>query len=135
MIQPRDAARVARQKGVIAALAGLFLSCAAMAVANLGFEPPPGQHLDSTLLARIEAGRRVYARECAGCHGVALEGQPNWHKRRPNGRMPAPPHDASGHTWHHEDDLLFKIIKYGAASYPAGYETDMPAFGERLTER
>lgn len=120
--------------GKIAALAGLLLFYVALGVAYLKLEAPPSQHLDSAQLARIETGRRIYALECASCHGAALEGQPNWHKRQPNGRMPAPPHDASGHTWHHDNDLLFRIIKYGPASYPAGYEPDMPAFRERLTD-
>ena len=26
------------------------------------------------------------------------------------------PHDASGHTWHHADDLLFEIVKDGPAA-------------------
>ncbi len=52
----------------------------------------------------------------------------------PNGRLPAPPHDATGHTWHHPDEMLFRITKFGARTYPSGYETDMPAFDNRLTD-
>ncbi|MNN86765.1 hypothetical protein D3C81_2042200 [compost metagenome] len=46
--------------------------------------------------------------------------------------MPAPPHDASGHTWHHPDAVLFAITKNGlvpGVTAPAGYVSDMPAFG------
>jgi len=85
--------------------------------------------------SQVETGRRLYAEACAACHGASLEGQPNWQRRLPNGRMPAPPHDASGHTWHHSDEVLFRITKDGPAAYPEGYRTDMPAFGQRLTDQ
>ena len=55
-------------------------------------------------------------------------------ERLPNGRMPAPPHDASGHTWHHSDQELFLITKEGLAAVVPGYESDMPAFGDRLSD-
>jgi mono/diheme cytochrome c family protein len=85
---------------------------------------------------RREAGvRRRSAANCASCHGAELEGQPDWRRRLPNGRMPAPPHDESGHTWHHPDDVLFGITKYGIARYaPPGYESDMPAFAGKLSD-
>ena len=54
--------------------------------------------------------------------------------RLPNGRLPAPPHDETGHTWHHSDRQLFRIIKEGLASIVPGYETDMPAFGDTMTD-
>lgn len=53
-------------------------------------------------------------------------------QRKPDGRLPAPPHDASGHTWHHSDDQLFRIVKEGPAALMPGYETDMPGFGAIL---
>lgn len=87
------------------------------------------------LAPQIEIGRRLYAETCAACHGASLEGQPNWQKRLPNGRLPAPPHDVSGHTWHHPDGVLFRITKDGPAAYPKGYQTDMPAFALRLTDK
>jgi hypothetical protein len=60
-----------------------------------------------------------------------LEGQPDWQSRKPDGRMPAPPHDASGHTWHHPDDVLFEITRNGISAFaPPAYESDMPAFGD-----
>ncbi len=54
----------------------------------------------------------------------------------PNGRMPAPPHDESGHTWHHPDEVLFTITKYGLVPpyAPRGYQSDMPAFADRLSD-
>ncbi len=82
----------------------------------------------------VDRGRELYAAACASCHGASLEGQKDWQRRGPNGRMPAPPHDASGHTWHHPDATLFAITKHGPAAYPANYETDMPAFAGRLSD-
>ena len=61
----------------------------------------------------IEQGRQVYTAQCASCHGADLEGQPDWKSPLPSGRLPAPPHDESGHTWHHADELLFRIVKEG----------------------
>lgn len=79
--------------------------------------------------AQLALGRRVYAEHCASCHGANLEGQPDWRSRRPNGRLPAPPHDASGHTWHHPDGVLLQITKLGPAAIVGGsYESDMPGF-------
>jgi hypothetical protein len=60
-----------------------------------GDEPIKPDPTDPTLVTR---GKVVYAEQCASCHGTNLEGQPNWRHRLPNGRMPAPPHDATGHT-------------------------------------
>lgn len=84
---------------------------------------------------QIESGRRVYAEHCASCHGAELQGQPDWQTRLPNGRMPAPPHDASGHTWHHSDAQLFTIVKKGVSAIVPGYQSDMPGFEGALTEQ
>ena len=81
----------------------------------------------------IEQGRQIYADQCASCHGAQLEGQPDWKTPLPSGRLPAPPHDAGGHTWHHPDDILFRIVKEGtAAIVGGGYESDMPGFADVL---
>jgi mono/diheme cytochrome c family protein len=84
----------------------------------------------------LALGGKLYAQHCASCHGASLEGQPNWRSRLPNGRMPAPPHDESGHTWHHPDEVLFGITKHGVVPpyAPPGYQSDMPGFGGKLTD-
>lgn len=83
----------------------------------------------------IAEGRQIYAGNCASCHGAELQGQPDWKTPLPSGRMPAPPHDASGHTWHHPDGVLFRITKEGpAAVVGGGYESDMPGFAEVLSD-
>ena len=83
---------------------------------------------------QISRGRRLYAQHCASCHGAKLEGQANWQEPLPNGRMPAPAHDATGHTWHHSDGELLLITKKGMAAVVPGYQSDMPAFENVLSE-
>ena len=86
--------------------------------------------------SKIARGRELYSSNCAACHGAKLEGQPDWRKRLPNGRFPAPPHDESGHSWHHTDEVLFAITKNGLVppNAPADYESDMPAFAGKLSD-
>ncbi|MCK9509806.1 MAG: c-type cytochrome [Pigmentiphaga sp.] len=86
------------------------------------------------LLAR---GQAVYMAQCASCHGDQLQGQPAWRERRADGRLPAPPHDASGHTWHHPDAQLFAMIKYGIGPVAgiADYPSDMPAYEGILSDQ
>lgn len=88
---------------------------------------------DAKVLAR---GETVYRNRCAVCHGQHLEGQPEWRIRGADGLLPAPPHDETGHTWHHADDLLFRITKYGLASAinDATYKSSMPAFESTLSD-
>lgn len=81
-------------------------------------------------------GENIYKAECAACHGAKLEGQADWQTRRPDGKLPAPPQDATGHTWHHPRAQLAAIVKFGMAppNAPPGYASDMPAFAGKLTD-
>ncbi len=79
--------------------------------------------------ALVSAGQKIYQENCASCHGTNLEGEPNWRSRKPSGRLPAPPHDETGHTWHHADRVLVDLTKYGPQLVAgADYQSDMPAF-------
>jgi mono/diheme cytochrome c family protein len=115
---------------IVFGLAGLGM--AGLYIAIPSKTPPLIDHTNAQL---VDMGRHLYATGCASCHGANLEGQENWAVRRPDGKLPAPPHDQSGHTWHHRDRVLFDITKRGPAAYPAGYATDMPAFGDRLSDQ
>ena len=87
------------------------------------------------IAAQITKGHALYGAHCARCHGKNLEGQPNWQTPLPNGRLPAPPHDKSGHTWHHTDEALRGITKLGLKPFAGdNYESDMPAFGAILSD-
>ncbi|NYT61937.1 cytochrome c [Alcaligenaceae bacterium] len=95
-----------------------------------GFIDPSDQRL-------VMQGRAVYVNYCASCHGAELQGQPDWRMRLPSGRLPAPPHDKTGHTWHHPDALLIDMVKNSLVpgkTAPRGYETDMPAYAEVLSD-
>jgi mono/diheme cytochrome c family protein len=82
----------------------------------------------------VAHGKTVCVQHCASCHGAKLEGQSNWRERLPNGRLPAPPHDPTGHTWHHSNKQLFDMVKDGTAGIVPGYETDMPAYKDILSD-
>lgn len=86
--------------------------------------------------AELQLGRQIYEANCADCHGVNLQGQPNWQPPGADGLMPAPPHDETGHTWHHTTELLFAITKYGIveAANLEGYQSAMPAYEGVLTD-
>jgi mono/diheme cytochrome c family protein len=116
-----------------AATVALAAMLAACGDTTLPGEDPRADPRDAK---KLILGEKVYLQHCAACHGVELEGQPDWRARLPSGRMPAPPHDESGHTWHHPDELLFGITKHGMVRpyAPAGYESDMPGFAGRLSD-
>ncbi len=83
----------------------------------------------------VVLGKDIYNRDCASCHGSNLEGQEGWKIRSPEGLLPAPPHDESGHTWHHPDQMLFDMTKYGVQKFAgADYKSDMPAYADLLTD-
>ena len=84
----------------------------------------------------IAQGRQIYADQCAACHGAELVGQPGWRSPLPSGRLPAPPHDASGHTWHHPDAQLLAITRHGLARVigQPDYRSAMPAYEGVLSD-
>lgn len=110
---------------------GTSLALAIVLAAACSERPPA----DPANAAQVARGKPVYDVHCASCHGAQLEGQSDWRKKLASGRFPAPPHDETGHTWHHSDQLLFNITRNGIEAYaPAGYQSDMPAFRGRLTD-
>ena len=89
--------------------------------------------------ADVARGEALYAENCAVCHGGRLEGQPDWQSPGADGRLPAPPHDETGHTWHHGDRLLFDYTRLGGREAMArrgvDFDSGMPGFGEVLSDR
>ena len=87
----------------------------------------------------IQTGQILYVTNCASCHGINLEGQPNWRSPNGDGILPAPPHDATGHTWHHDNALLFEYTKFGGqgALETRGitdFKSGMPAFKDVISD-
>jgi mono/diheme cytochrome c family protein len=87
----------------------------------------------------LAQGAALYGAHCASCHGKNLEGAPDWRRMGPDGLYPAPPHDETGHTWHHGDRLLFDYTKLGgeealAKLGIADFESGMPGFGHVLSD-
>lgn len=118
--------------GLLAAAFAFLVGAIIFALLQEGKSPADTQNPD-----QVARGKGVYAQHCAACHGARPEGQPSWQEKLPSGRMPAPPHDASGHTWHHPDSVLFGITKNGLVPgkyAPPKYESDMPAFGGKLKD-
>ena len=116
----------------------LFVSAAAITVLAAGFLftrlPNEAGVLRPGDRAIVARGQAVYAEYCASCHGANLQGQPDWETPKENGRRPAPPHDVSGHTWHHTDALLVDLTAKGAAALVGtGYQSDMPGFAGTLS--
>ena len=84
----------------------------------------------------VALGAVVYQENCASCHGANLEGQPDWRSPGEDGRLPAPPHDEAGHTWHHDGDTLFRLTKYGTGALfgDPDYASNMPIYEGVLTD-
>ena len=88
--------------------------------------------------ADIVQGEELYIANCAACHGANLEGQPDWRSPGSDGILPAPPHDETGHTWHHSDSVLFDYTRLGGKAVLAlqgiEFESGMPGFGDQLSD-
>jgi mono/diheme cytochrome c family protein len=86
----------------------------------------------------IDGGRTIYAAKCASCHGANLEGQPDWQSAKEDGTYPAPPHDETGHTWHHGDAMLRDYVRRGGQAVlddmGVDFTSGMPGFGDDLTD-
>lgn len=83
-------------------------------------------------------GAALYSSHCAACHGADLEGAADWRRPGPDGLLPAPPHDETGHTWHHGDQFLFDYVKLGGQQVlddlGVRFTSAMPAFDGILTD-
>src|SRR3546814_13897890 len=85
------------KKKLIVGVAGAVVAGAA-AILYSTMLPSGPAFIDPADQTLVGQGRAIYANQCAACHGESLQGQPNWRDRMPNGKLPAPPHDKTGHT-------------------------------------
>ncbi len=122
--------------GIIAACAVAIVAIGAGIVALQWIDASAGETLfpyDDPVAAA--SGKVLYEDNCASCHGADLAGQPGWQIPDQDGFMPAPPHDKTGHTWHHPDRLLFEITKFGTEAYVGGtYKSNMAGFDGSLSD-
>jgi mono/diheme cytochrome c family protein len=83
----------------------------------------------------IEKGKIAYQKNCVSCHMVKLVGAENWKEMDVNGHRKAPPLNGTGHTWHHDDQTLHSIIKYGFAKLVKNYQGKMIGFEDNLSDK
>jgi mono/diheme cytochrome c family protein len=122
-----------RRPLVVLVLAGV--DTIAWLAAGGGWNRAGSERADPADPELVALGERLHADHCASCHGVELEGQPDWQQPLPEGGYPAPPHDETGHTWHHGDQLLFDYTKHGGSAVVSGsFTSNMPGFGDQLTD-
>ena len=117
-------------------IAAALTAAAGLAVIGwLARQNRPPDRADASDPQLVARGAVVYQQSCAACHGANLEGQPNWQRMNADGTLPAPPHDASGHTWHHSDQILFEITKWGSAAVAgATFKSAMPVYADVLED-
>lgn len=129
IVRDRGASRRGRSRRRIFAVGAVFVlgALGIIVLVLLAHRTSPADPEDA---AQVTRGAAVYEAECSRCHGVDLEGQPDWESPLADGSYLAPPHDASGHTWHHADPHLFRVVKYGGETE----DSTMPGFADKLSD-
>jgi len=108
-------------RAVLFLLAGL----AALGVVIVSLTTPrPGERWYGR--EEVALGRQLYAQHCAQCHGVGAQGAANWQRPGPDGKMPPPPLNGTGHAWHHPMRDLESVIQNGTPG-------NMPAWRDKLS--
>ena len=122
-------------KGTVWAL--IFVSIAILACSPSGEESLPASPTPAATVVVARSGEALFSGICASCHGLSGEGQPNWHIRKEDGTLPPPPLNGDGHTWHHGDGFLYKVVRDGGKWMESPdiphFKSGMPAFGEQLS--
>jgi mono/diheme cytochrome c family protein len=109
-------------------IAGLIVMIANAALAAETPAPPDP--------ALVKAGRAIYRHSCASCHGARGEGAAAWEIPDQLGELPAPPHDAKGHTWRHSDAMLYRVVQEGwRDEFNKTDRLTMPAFKGQLSRK
>ena len=84
------------------------------------------------------SGQEIFTSICSACHGLQGQGQPDWHIPKEDGTLPAPPLNGDGHTWHHGDGFLYRVVREGGKFQEdpvllPNFKSAMPAFGAQLS--
>jgi mono/diheme cytochrome c family protein len=107
----------------------LLVTAAAMALSSA-----PSYAIDPSNPQTVALGKEVYDIQCASCHGANLEGEEGYGQESTDGLLKAPPHDETGHTWHHNNTYLIDSIRKGGARLPGNTGTSaMPAYENILS--
>ena len=107
------------------------IGCSTGFVASTEEETP-----EAPSVAHFAAGMTAFAANCAVCHGDAGQGHPDWQITNADGTLNPPPLNGDGHTWHHSDGVLYRIVRDGGGipSQP-NFKSGMPAFGDKLSQQ
>lgn len=117
---------------VLASLAAIVVVACATTTQSA---PTPTQIPDGP--PPVRSGQEIFASICAACHGTQGQGQSDWHIPNPDGTMRPPPLNGDGHTWHHSDGHLYRIVQQGGKIQEdpvllPNFKSAMPAFGAQL---
>ena len=101
-------------------------------------DAPAAEERPAATAAHTRSGQEIFTSICSACHGLNGQGQPNWHIRKEDGTLPAPPLNGDGHTWHHADGFLYRIVRDGGKIQEdpvllPNFKSAMPAFGAQLS--
>src|SRR5258708_26701034 len=110
-------------------LMGAMLTAASHVAIALAADDAPWLDPDG-----VKSGHAIYAQHCASCHGANAQGAPDWQERDAQGELPAPPHNAEGHTWRHSDATLHEMVAKGWRDpFNKTKRLTMPGFGDALS--
>ncbi len=126
--------KIAKSPIALALIAAMIIAVTWFSISTNGAKPGALFFPDNAKI--VAQGQKLYGENCASCHGENLEGQANWQRPGKDGLLPAPPHDESGHSWHHSDELLFGITKIGVVKFSGldNYKTNMPVYEDILSD-
>lgn len=95
-------------------------------VAQAGTTPRPKKDF-----AAFMQGGSLFRKNCAQCHGNLAQGGPNWRQANSKGKMPPPPLNGTGHTWHHSKTALAQTIRNGTLHIGGS----MPPWRSTMTDK
>ncbi len=124
--------------GVVLAAVALLVLTACSSSPEASTPVPTERPIATTPVAR--SGQEVFASICSACHGMRGQGQPDWHIPKEDGTLPAPPLNGDGHTWHHGDGFLYRVVREGGRFQEdpvllPNFKSAMPAFGAQLSHQ